>query len=330
MNRQQPASSVRLVAILMVAALAAAACTARPAPSAEPPVAGSASPTTSPLPASPTLPAATETPVPSTSPTSGPGGATSVKAYFVLEQGSDESLPILVPVHREIEPTQAVARAAMTALLAGPTDDERAHNLALGTVGTMIHPDTRLLGVSVAGGTATVDLSRDFLPLDLDESNMDEYLLTLVQVTYTLTQFPTVDRVAFHIDGAPYPVLEGHEGTPHFSVGRDAYLDQLPPIFLDEPAWGGTLTDPVRIAGRAQVFEGQFRAALVDAATGEVLVEQAVLADCDGDCTLPGGGEFAAELAVPDDAGGRDLNVRVWEFSARDGSPINVVEYPLR
>ena len=114
-------------------------------------------------------------------------------------------------------------------------------------------------------------------------------------------------------------------------VGRDAYFDQLPAIFLDDPAWGATRSDPVRIAGRARVFEGQFQAALVDRDTGEILVERTVLADCAaGGCTDAGGGLFASELAVPDAAGDRRIDVRVWEPSPRDGTPTNVVEYPLR
>jgi germination protein M len=332
MNRQSPASALRRTAIVLLAVLAAGACTVAPGPSASPRLTSSAGPTASPA-VSPTLPPLT-TPAPSVPPesappASAPAGATSVKVYFLIE-GSDDSPPILAPVHRAIEPTQAVARAAMLALLAGPTENERAHNPALGAIGSMIHPDTRLLGVDISGGTATVDLSQDFLPLDLDEGNRDEYLLTLAQVTYTLTQFPTVERVAFRVEGRPQPAMEGHEGTVHPTVGRDAYFDQLPPIFLDAPAWGAPLADSVRIAGRARVFEGQFRAALVDAVTGEVVAEQSVLVDCESDCSLPGGGEFSAELTVPIDAGGRELNVRVWEPSARDGSPTNVVEYPLR
>ena len=327
MNRQPPASPLRLAAIVMAACFAAAACSVAPGPSATPRITSSAIPTATPQ-ASPTPPT-TVTPAPSAPPTSPPAGATAVKVYFVLE-GSDDSPPVLVPVHRDIEPTLAVARAAMIALLAGPTDDERAHNLVVGTVGTMIHPDARLLDVAIADGTATVDLSSEFLPLDVDESNVDEYVLTLAQVTYTLTQFPTVDRVAFRVDGRPQLAMEGHEGTVHPFVGRDAYFDQLPPIFLDEPAWGGMLTDPVRVAGRAQIFESQFQVALIDAATGEILVQQAIL-DCGGaDCTPPGGSEFSAELNVPDDAAALDLHLRAWVPSVGGGTPPTVIEYPLR
>ncbi len=303
-----------------MASFAAAACSVAPGPSATPGITSSNSSTPTPQ-ASPTLPA-TVTPAPPAPPTSAPAGAKTVKVYFVLE-GSDNSPPVLVPVQRDIDPTLAVARAAMVALLEGPTDDERAHNLVVGTVGTMIHPDARLLDVAIAGGTATVDLSADFLPLDVDESNVDEYVLTLAQVTYTLTQFPTVDRVAFRVEGRQQPAMEGHEGAVHPFVSRDAYFDQLPPIFLDEPAWGGTLNDPVRVAGRAQILETEVQVALVDAATGEILVQRAVL-DCGAaDCTPPGGGEFSTELDVPDDALALDLHLRAW-------TPSTVIEYPLR
>ncbi len=290
------------------------------------------SPTIASSPAAPS-PAAHSPAAPSPNVTTAPDAPSTValKVYLVLHRGSDESLPILVPVQRTVDSTPAVARAAVTQLLAGPTDDERAHDLVLGTLGTAIHPETGLLDIEIAGGTATVNLSGDFLPLDLDEGSQPFFLVGLAQVTYTLTQFPSVERVAFESEGRPYDVLEGHEGTLLEHAVRDAYFDQLPVIFLDEPAWGAQLRDPVTIGGRAQVFEGQFQAALVDAATGQILTQQTILADCgETGCTLPGGGAFSGSLSVPPAARGRDINVRVWEPSARDGQALNVVEYPLR
>lgn len=68
----------------------------------------------------------------------------------------------------------------------------------------------------------------------------------LAQVTYTLTQFPTIDSVMFKVDGKPIKAIEGHEGTPIDRATRGAYADQLPGIFIDQPAWEARSRTPSR------------------------------------------------------------------------------------
>ena len=130
----------RLSSILAVGMLVAtvAACsgstgglgsvpTAAPIPSDEP-----GGPDLTPGPSSPASPsvAPSETPgaTPSTRPSAAPtatptpSGTTIVRAYFVL--GGEPGSEGLVPVLREVPETTAVARAAMNAVLAGPTTTE--------------------------------------------------------------------------------------------------------------------------------------------------------------------------------------------------------------
>jgi spore germination protein GerM len=89
----------------------------------------------------------------------------------------------------------------MEALLAGPTDDESAANIF-----TAIPDGARLLGLEVVQGIATVDLSREFEP----SSGTTGELLTLAQVVYTLTQFPTVDAVRFELEGKEPRLFASH------------------------------------------------------------------------------------------------------------------------
>lgn len=98
-------------------------------------------------------------------------------------------------VERSVPYTPAVATAAMSALLAGPTPQEQATWPAIGTA---IPAGTKLLGLSVANGVARVDLSKEF------ESGGGTFSVTarLAQVVYTLTQFPTIQSVEFYIEGA--------------------------------------------------------------------------------------------------------------------------------
>lgn len=282
--------------------------------------------------------------VASAAPTAAPvPGTIALKAYFLLFGNIDGPTP-LVPVHREVPGTVAVARAAMEELLAGPTLDEGAHDLRVGTIGTRIPEGTTLLGVGIEGGVATVDLSGEFASGDIDNDDRESWAIRLAQVTYTLTQFPTVDGVRFLVDGRPAVAIEGHEGSPIDLATRGAYTDQLPGIFVDEPAWGGALADPLTVSGLAQIpgewpemsgeppefHTPEFHAALVSRTTDEIVVQLTVRPTCPTGCwEPPGGGPFRFQLSVPDGAQDDDLMLRVWSV-AEDGSEVGMEQYPLQ
>jgi len=122
--------------------------------------------------------------------------------------------------------TLRVATAAMRALLAGPTPGERRSAIT-----TAIPAGTRLLGIGISNGVATVDLTSQFQ----SGGNSESLQLRLAQVVYTLTQFPTVGRVRFEIDGSPVNVFSSEGIVLDHPVGRNAYKKLLP-----EPAVAGT------------------------------------------------------------------------------------------
>jgi germination protein M len=276
----------------------------------------------------PSEPAATPSAVQSAPPSA---GNLTLKAYFLLFGNIDGPTP-LVPVSREVAGTVAVARAAMEQLLAGPTDDERAHDLQVGTIGTQIPEGTRLLGLDVADGIATVDLSSEFASGDITGDEREAWAIRLAQVTYTLTQFSTVESVRFLIDGKPGGAIEGHEGSPIDLATRSAYADQRGGIFVDEPAWGGALTDPLTVSGIAQI-DGEapeFQAAIMSRTTGETLGQQTIRPTCPTGCWQPpGGGEFEFQMTVPGGADRDDLMLVVWSVAA-NGDQSDSVAYPLR
>lgn len=106
----------------------------------------------------------------------------------------------------------------------------------------------------MAYGVATVDLSSEF---EAGGGSLS-ILARVAQVVYTLTQFPTVDEVAFEIEGVPIDFLGG-EGFMLGSYGtREGFLGVglLPPIFVDQPLWGEASSAPMRIIGRTATFEG--------------------------------------------------------------------------
>lgn len=304
-------------------------------PTSSPSASPSAVPTSSPR-SSATLVPATPSPTVASSPTPAPATAMIVRAYFLLRDGSGGEVvnePTLVPVLRTVPKSPATATAAMTALLAGPSAKERA---AVPPIKTLIPSDTKLLGIEISGGLATVDLSAAFAtfsPEDAWDGGMFELRGRLAQVVYTLTQFTTVDRVEFQLEGKPIEVLYGMADPEDGSseavvldkpVTRATYQDHyLPLIFVDRPAWGAALPDSGRVSGLANVFEAQFRIALLDR-NDNVLVDRPVLATV-------GTGEWGRfEVALSYDVPTAQWGtLRVWDISEAHGRAIAVREYPV-
>ena len=182
----------------------------------------------------------------SPAPTGSPGATTIVRAYFYL--GGELGTAGLVPLIREVPETQAVGGAAMNALLAGPTADETAAR----AITSGVPVGSRLLGLSIEDGIATVDLSSEFE----SGGGSASVFIRLGQVVYTLTQFPTVQSVIFEIEGRPVTVFSSEGIVLDGPVGRERLTTiALPAIFVDRPAYGAGLGNPARVTGSANVFE---------------------------------------------------------------------------
>jgi hypothetical protein len=236
-----------------------------------------------------------------------------VRAYFVL--GGEPGTAGLVPVLREVPRSTAVAKAAVTALLAGPTRAESADRL----ISTAIPDRTTLLSVVAKNGVATVNLSTQY-----DSGGGSASMqYRLAQVVYTLTQFATIKSVVFQIDGETVTVF-GSEGIVlDGPVGRADYVDQLPAIFVDRPALRAGFAPGGRVSGNAEVFEATFRIMILDGA-GNALVDDQVMASCGTGCR----GTFSTTLNYT--IGKAQWGtLRAYEPSAADGTPTNIREYPV-
>ena len=232
--------------------------------------------------------------------------SSSVAVYFL--RGEKVS-----PVRRTIAATPAVARAALTELLAGPTEEEAASGLA-----SAIPAGTSLRDVSVSGGVATVDLDGTFD----DGGGSASMLGRVAQVVATLTRFPTVDRVAFRIDGRPVEAIGGEGVVVDPPIGRGAIEEQTPQILVESPLPGDTVTSPIRLRGTANVFEATVSIDVKDE-TGKVVLRTFTTATS-GTGTR---GTFDTTLALPGRKG--KVTVVAYESSAEDGRPLHVVEVPL-
>jgi germination protein M len=276
---------------------------------------GSVEPDVTPGPStSPTEPPASTPPTGSpASPTPAPSGSMVVRAYFILggEPGSEGLVPYLFTVPK----TPAVATAAMNALLAGSA----AQRDGFSPISSAIPPGTKLLGLTINNGIATVDLSGEFA--SGGGSASAQY--RLAQVTYTLTQFPTVKKVLFKVDGSPVTVF-GSEGIVlDGPVGRSRFYAQLPTIFVDRPASGAAIGNPARVTGSGQgLFEAVFRITLLDG-SGRTIADQQAMAAC-----MCESGAF--DVTVPYDVSKAQWGtLRVWAASAKDGGPTSIREYPV-
>jgi len=234
--------------------------------------------------------------------------ATSSVAVYLLRDGK------VSPVRRTIESTPAVARAALTELLKGPTAGERADGLA-----TAIPSGTALRDISLSDGVATVDVDGRFD----DGGGSASMLGRVAQIVATLTRFPTIERVAFRIDGAPVEAVGGEGVVVDPPVGRRAIEEQTPQILVESPLPGDTVRSPIRLRGTANVFEATVSID-VRGANGKLLKRTFTTATS-GTGTR---GTFDTEVALPDGTG--PVTVVAYESSAEDGRPLHVVEMPLQ
>jgi spore germination protein GerM len=289
--------------------------TAVPIPSTDPagpdltPAPSGATPTSSTLPSG--APGTTREPAATAA--ASPAGTTIVRAYFVL--GGAPGSVGLVPVLRIVPQTTALATAAMNALLTGPTAVESGDR----TITSAIPIGSRILGLTIKNGLATVDLSTEF-----DSGGGTASMqYRLAQVVYTLTQFSTVTSVLFQVEGQTVNVFSSEGIVLDGPVGRADYVDQLPSIFVDRPAYGAAIGNPGRVSGNANVFEATFRVALLDAA-GKSVIDQQVTATCGTGCR----GTFDVTLRYT--IGKAQWGtLRVYDLSAKDGTPEAIREYPV-
>ncbi len=224
-----------------------------------------------------------------------------VTAYFLR----DEKVAV---AHARVPQSNGVARASMEALLAGPNDGDG--------LTTAIPDGTKLLGVTIANGVATVDLSKEFA----SGGGSASMRTRLAQVVYTLTQFPTVDSVVFEIDGEPVTSLGGEGVMLDGPQTRKDYEEQTPVILVETPVPGATVTSPVRLAGTSNVYEANMH---LDVYQGDEKIVDTFITASSGS-----GDRGTFDTSVPLDVTG-PVRIVLFAPSAEDGSPQHQVEVPV-
>jgi germination protein M len=274
------------------------------------------------IPPSPSVsPSAVPSTSPSTPPSASPNGSPSpttpvetmiVRAYYVYDGAP--GVEGLVPTLRTVPRTAGVARAALNALF----DPEQVLD-QYSQLSTAIPAGSKVLGISIKNGVATVDLSSGFE----SGGGSASAKFRLGQVVYTLTQFSTVRSVLFQVEGRTVTTF-GPEGIVlDGPQSRKDFEEQLPSIFVDRPAFGAAANNPTRVTGTANVFEATFRIALLDSSR-KVIVDQRAMATCGSGCR--GTFDVTLQYDVPKAQWG---TLRTYFGSAVDGSPEDIRDYPV-
>ena len=261
----------------------------------------------------PTVPSTTEpsniststTPSPST--TSTTPVSTGVSLYFL--RGN-----YLGVAHRNTSMTGTIGATALSALVGGPDIAESGAGLS-----SAIPVGTKVLGLRISSGTATVDFNGAFSAPGTPGAELDR----VAQVVYTLTQFPSVTHVAFEISGSTPATFASGAVSLSQPLGRNDVFGALPAILVETPAVGDSLHGILHLSGLANVFEAQFNVLLITA-DGKVLIDQPVHATAGSgtwgtfDVTFP----FTAAAAPTS-------TLRIYDTSMKDGSPIDEVDIHL-
>ena len=202
----------------------------------------------------------------------------------------------LAPEWHPLPSTRAVAAAAVGELLEGEPYAPGARR--------PFPPGARLREVEIEAGTATVDLSGTARP----------GRWPLQALVHTLTQFPTVQRVAVQVDGR---AVAG-------PLARDTSLP-LAPIALAEPAPGALVKgDRLVVKGEASVYEGTVSLRLRDD-RGQVMAQGYATAAVGA----PGRGQFSGSLSFTPPAGPHAWTLEAFEVSAEDGQIGYSVQLPV-
>jgi hypothetical protein len=137
----------------------------------------------------------------------------------------------------------ATLEGAIAALLQGPDDFETDIGMA-----TAIPEATTLLGVSVSGGTAVVDLSEAFQ----SGGGSLSMQLRVAQVVFTATQFDEVQRVTIKLDGQDVDAIGG-EGVPAVDLDRTDFTNVTPAVLVESPTRGHRWHRPEGLGNRQHV-----------------------------------------------------------------------------
>ncbi len=256
-------------------------------------------------------PSGTPTTGPSATPTGTPvaPASTQVTLYYLVA-GADETY--LTPERHRIAKTEGIARAALEELLRGRPQDED-HS-------TPFPKTAKVNAVVIKDAVATVDWSAEVLT-GSGGSRVEE--LAIQSIVYTLTEFPTITKVRFTVEGKTQGTASNGRSIEDFwgSVGladqpwsRAVNYEVLAPITLWTPLEGTDSSGTLKLTGLAQTFEANVGIILRDASGKIVKQTNATALEAE-----PAREPFTKKLTFTPPTSPQTWTLEVFEASAMDG-----------
>lgn len=140
----------------------------------------------------------------------------------------------------------------------------------------VLPPDTRVLGVEIRNGAATVDFTREILQANVGSAGEAMGIMSIVN---TLTEFPGIEKVSFTIEGKiDDRTMDwwGHVGLYDQPFQRDVSMVYEPAIWISQPEPNQSVGAPMRVWGSALVNGDKIMIKLVDE-SGQVLANETAM-----------------------------------------------------
>ncbi|OHD14040.1 MAG: hypothetical protein A2Z98_05450 [Spirochaetes bacterium GWB1_27_13] len=135
------------------------------------------------------------------------------RIYFTKIDENDNL--ILQSVSRSVKYTDSPLTETLKTLLAGPIDKEKKSNII-----TNIPDDTKIISIVVKNNTAYINLSKEF---EFNQYGRESTLNQLKQIVFTATEFNSIKKVQFLIDGKLKTYLGGEGVIINKPLSRDDF-----------------------------------------------------------------------------------------------------------
>ncbi|MBX4211395.1 MAG: GerMN domain-containing protein [Candidatus Yanofskybacteria bacterium] len=157
---------------------------------------------------------------------------------------------------------------------------------------------------------------------------MKKLLVALVLVLLGAGIVLALDKAGVMPQNSPTPTPSNSiSPTPTVSVSvtPTPSVSPVANITVTSPKSGATVGNPITVTGKARVFENTFAYGLRDT-SGRKLYENNAMTDARDSSQF---GNYTVKIPVPVNAP-INVVVEVWEYSAKDGSVINLVRVPVK
>ena len=183
---------------------------------------------------------------------------------------------------------------------------------------TSINAGTRLLDLTIDDGVATVDLDATFIAEETPASRGR----AASRRSSTRSPSSIRSRASCSRSTALPSRTSAATSSTAPSGGRTSPIS-CRSILVESPGIGERVSSPVTIAGTADVFEAVVSIAILDE-HGDTVASTFTMATCGTGCR----GSYTTDVRY--DVGTRQPGtIRVYEVSAKDGSPLHIVEIPV-